>query len=166
MFSGAIIRWGGIALSVAIFATVAILYLDNTRLKHQVRQAQSEAAELKAHLIQAHAAAQLREDEFNRTMETLRNDLHRKDKELSSQRALASDTTKRLLQRIALLDARKDELGFSAGGTNDARVARELLGNCAQEYTRLASEASRLKDKVTGLQTVVRNSRAQSGATP
>lgn len=38
-----------------------------------------------------------------------------------------------------------------AGHAGEARVARELLGDCAASYSGLAADADRLRDQVTGL---------------
>ena len=60
-----------------------------------------------------------------------------------------------LRNEIARLNAPAAQAGGnaeSAGHVDEASVARELLGACAQEYRELAAQADELRDQVTGLQ--------------
>lgn len=61
-----------------------------------------------------------------------------------------------LRSTIARLDGRGAPADAGAAAfAGEARVARELLGACAGEYTQLAGEADGLRTQVTGLQEFV-----------
>lgn len=73
---------------------------------------------------------------------------------LARNRAVAAErTVASLRDTVARLNARPAPSNPEAAGyAGEARIARELLGACANEYQGLAAEADGLRDQVTGLQ--------------
>lgn len=72
---------------------------------------------------------------------------------LVARAARAERTVGGLRDEIARLNARPAPAGAQAASFSDeARVARELLGACAKEYRDLAADADGLRNQVTGLQ--------------
>ena len=73
---------------------------------------------------------------------------------VSRARAVAAErTVNGLRDEVARLNARPAPANPEAAGyAHEASAARDVLGNCAKEYSSLAAEADGLRDQVAGLQ--------------
>lgn len=143
----------------AVLGGATIFGLDYTRVKGQLQDARSANAKLQAQLDHAAEAARLKDAEFGRAMENLKNDLRRKNNLFESQRASNDVATDSLLNHIADLNARLKDAGADSARAAAARNG-ELLGDCAKRYRDVAAEAERLRLKVEGLQSATRACRA------
>lgn len=125
---------------------------DLLSYKTQVAQ-NTQAAE--AAMREAERKMQDEADRIARDAESRQKALS--DRVVSSQRVVAG-----LRDEIDRLNARPaPENPELAACFAEARVARELLGSCSEEYRGVAQEADGLRDQVTGLQDFVKSIQGQ-----
>jgi hypothetical protein len=109
-------------------------------------------------LVADQAKARRDEAEKQRKSEEIAHAQAQRETELQARLDRSTAARRSLLDTIAALDARNAELSGTAGDprlagvAEEARLARELLGQCAGRYGAVAAAADALRDQVTGLQ--------------
>ena len=141
------------ALVVALLAFGITQYVGKTRVTIELAEYRLEVAQATAG---AEAKARGREREMAKTNERLTDELTKKDRLLAARDAAARRSHAGLRDEIARLNARPTPSNpESAAFSDEARVARELLGSCSEEYRSVALEADGLRDQVSGLLTYI-----------
>lgn len=113
----------------------------------------------------AENAARVREAQLQERVDRLSAAAAKREAQLASRAAATARASGGLRSDIARLDARS--VAKDAGGTcaaDEARLARQLLGACADEYRVVAQEADGLREQVIGLQDYARA--ITNGGTP
>jgi chromosome segregation ATPase len=120
------------------------------------RWAAKAAAIEAAHAAAAQAAEQAsraKEQALQRGSERIARDTQEKQTRLVAAAAASQRAADQLRDEIARLGARPAPADpESAAFADEAGVARQLLGACAEEYRGMAQEADGLRVQVTGLQ--------------
>lgn len=146
------------ALVIAAFAAMlAVSSVRTLDAKTELAEARLESQRLKtAHadaLAKAEASARAREQELVRENERVANEHAQRQAASAARIAAAARVAASLRDRIAALSARPTPQDpVAADFDREARVARELLGACADEYQRMAAAADELRDTAAGLQ--------------
>ncbi|HDR9757557.1 TPA: DUF2514 family protein [Burkholderia cepacia ATCC 25416] len=158
--------------AVAVTAVVSALLYGRTHyiaVGAAAARAECQQADDKREREDAQAARKREADE--RTKEQTRqqeadriaNDQSQKEREQDARNQRAAATTRSLRATIDELNRHLE--GLSGASTdperaslvNGARVARELLGSCADRYRAVAADADRYRDQVGGLQSFIKH---------
>lgn len=160
-----------LALIVSVLAVVAaaVIGLDHWS-KSLVAQGDQQGAERvqaawgaaererALQLVADQEKARRDEAEKQRTSEEIAREQARREADLQARLDRSTAARRSLLDTIEDLNDRNAELSAAAedariaGLAGEARVARELLGQCAGRYEAVAAAADGLRDQVTGLQ--------------
>lgn len=102
---------------------------------------------------EAEDAARRREQELQKHADQVSKDAVRRQQALADRTATTERVARLLRDDIARLAAGPTPSDPAAARyADDARLARGLLGACAEEYRAVAGAADQLRDQVTGLQ--------------
>lgn len=139
--------WGALALALLAFGVTQ--YVGKNSVTTQFAAYKLEVANATA---RQELMARDKERQLVTTNERLTDELAKKDKLLASRDAAARRSDTGLRDQINRLNARPapsnpESVAFS----DEARIARELLGTCSEEYRSVALEADSLRDQVGGL---------------
>lgn len=117
-------------------------------------------------LQRASEAARKQEQLLNKKVQEVAQNAAKRQRILEERVASADLAVNGLLDDIAAANRRASENPTTAANPDAASSARELLGECAKEYSGVAKEADRLSDTVRGLQDYaasVGNKKASAG---
>lgn len=155
-----------VALIVGVLSLVRSHYIGigeaNVQTKWDDANAKRAASDAEA-ARRRDAAERAKEQSNQQEAERIANDQAQKQREQAAREQRADATVRSLRATIAQLNQQRGELpasGASAGAAtspDDASVARELLGSCAERYSAVAAAADQLRDQVGGLQSFVKN---------
>lgn len=142
----------GILVSALTFSSVRV-----ATLKTEVSEARLETEQLRAtyaaNYARAAAQARARERILLEQTERIAREHQKREEATAARAAAALRTAASLRDRIATLSSRPAPADpVAASFDREARLARELLGACADRYQRVAEEADGLRDTVIGLQ--------------
>lgn len=141
------------ALVVALLAFGVTQYVGKNSIITQFSAYKLEVAQATA---RQEAKARDTERKLATTNERLTDELTKKDRLLAARDAAARRSDAGLRDEIARLNARPAPSNpESAAFADEARLARELLGSCSEEYRGMALEADGLRDQVSGLHTYI-----------
>lgn len=141
------------ALVVALLAFGATQYVGKNSVAAELSAYKLEVAQSTA---REEARARDKERQLATTNERLTDELTKKDRLLAARDAAARRSDAGLRDEIARLNARPAPSNpESAAFADEARLARELLGSCSEEYRSMALEADELRDQVSGLLTYI-----------
>lgn len=141
------------ALVVALLAFGATQYVGKNSVAAELSTYKLEVAQSTA---REEARARDKERQLATTNERLTDELTKKDRLLAARDAAARRSDAGLRDEIARLNARPAPSNpESAAFADEARLARELLGSCSEEYRSMALEADGLRDQVSGLLTYI-----------
>lgn len=127
--------------------------LQHERLAHRQAEFQTFKAEVADNTRKAEEAARKREQELQANVNKVAQQAQKRQQELAARVTATDSAAVSLRDEIARLNARPvpDNPG-AAAYAHEATVARELLGQCAERYKAVATNAEGLTDQVTGLQ--------------
>ncbi len=141
------------ALATCLLAFGVMQYVGKIRVTVELAEYRLEVAQA---TFNEEAKARGREHELASTNERLNDELTKKDRLLASRDVAARRSDAGLRDEIARLNARAAPSNpESITYADEARLARELLGACAEEYRGVALEADKLRDQVSGLLTYI-----------
>jgi hypothetical protein len=141
------------ALAAALLAFGVTQYVGKNAIAAQFSAYKLEVAQATA---QQEASARDKERQLATTNERLNDELTKKDRLLAYRDVAARRSDAGLRDEIARLNARPAPSNpESAAFADEARLARELLGSCSEEYRGMALEADGLRDQVSGLHTYI-----------
>jgi colicin import membrane protein len=112
---------------------------------------------------QREAAERTKEQTRQQEADRIANDQAQKEREQDARNQRAAATTRSLRATIDELNRQLEGLsGLGADPeraalADGARVARELLGSCAERYREVAADADRYRDQVGGLQSFAKH---------
>ena len=136
--------WLIVAVLVAISAAGAFGFRTGARLERvEILQEQQEAIE----------AVRLREKRLMKGAEKVAENVYREKEALEDRAALADLALSGLRAEI---DRRSRAAEAVASAGADAATARALLADCAGQYREMAGHADKLRAKLLGLQSYVR----------
>lgn len=139
----------------AIVCAVLLLATGTSyvRMTHAQGALATYRAEVAENTRKAEADARLKERAMQRETERIANEAARKQTVLAGRVATTALIAGQLRDDIDRLNARPAPSDpQSAAYAGEARVARQLLGACTEEYRSVAQHADQLRDQVSGLQ--------------
>jgi len=113
---------------------------------------QSVTVKWEAERIKISEAARVKEQSVNQSIGKLQDELLKQ----TTRRAIAERTLDNRLREFQAAISRANEVSPAASSPNGVGTG-EVLGACAAELVGLAKETDRLAEKVTGLQTYVKD---------
>lgn len=141
------------ALAAVLLAFGVTQYAGKTHVAAELASYRLEVAKATA---EQEAKVRAREHELTQTNERLADELVQKDKRLVARDTAARRSDAGLRDEIARLNARPAPSNpESTAFSDEASLARELLGSCSDEYRSVALEADKLRDQVSGLHTYI-----------
>lgn len=155
-----------VMLGIIVILTIAtfVMYLGKTQAERFQAKAETELANYRLEVSQATLAAQeqvrLRERAAQLQAERVAQDAHKNQQVLARRLDGVNAVAASLRDEIERLNARPvpdspDDPRLAAYA-HEARIARELLGSCADEYRGVAKAADELRDQVIGLHDYIR----------
>lgn len=138
------------AICAALLLVSGVSYVRMINAKGELATYRAEVAE---NTRKAESAARDKERAMRTQVDRIANNAAKKQTELASRVADAAASAASLRDDIERLNARPAPTDAqSAAFAGEARIARQLLGSCTQEYRSVAQVADELRDQVTGLQ--------------
>jgi hypothetical protein len=143
-----------VAVYLLLLAGAAALGYQNQRLEASLAKQRAISAEM---LQAAEARARQIEQQMAAQTEKVANEVSMREQVLVGRAAAVERVNRGLRDEVARLNSRPAPANpESAAFADEASAARQLLGECADEYRAVATDADRLRDQVTGLQHYVR----------